>query len=144
MLVRSASQPAHLRLELGVRLGAYEIVNPLGAGGMGEVYRACDARLGREWRSRCCPTESRPIPARWRCSSAKRARSRALSHPNILSIHDRGQSEAIVSAAMERLHGTTLRERFTLFLKPSNGAGNQEENPTPLTLILNWTTELKR
>jgi serine/threonine protein kinase len=64
-------------LNPATRLGTYEIVGPLGAGGMGEVYRAKDLRLGVTSRSRCCPKPLPSMPTTWPASSVKHAPWRA-------------------------------------------------------------------
>jgi serine/threonine protein kinase len=63
-------------LASGTRLGPYEIVAPIGAGGMGEVYRAHDARLKRDVAIKFCPSSFRPTRNGWRASRAKRKCSR--------------------------------------------------------------------
>ena len=101
-----------MRLAPDSRLGPYAIVAPLGAGGMGEVYRALDTRLGRE-------VALKVLPERFADSSDALARFErearavaALSHPNILSLFDFGQADGVVYAAAELLKGETLRERL--------------------------------
>jgi Tol biopolymer transport system component/predicted Ser/Thr protein kinase len=97
-------------LQTGSKLGAYEIVAPLGAGGMGEVYRAKDARLGREVAIKVLPTALASDPDR-RARFEQEARSASgLNHPNILTIYDIGESDGIVYIAMELVEGRTLRE----------------------------------
>ena len=93
----------------GARLGQYEIVAPLGAGGMGEVYRARHLSLDRE-------VAVKLLPPRLASDEAARARFErearavaALSHPNILAIHDFGQQDGVVYAVTELLRGETLR-----------------------------------
>ena len=99
-------------LPAGARFGPYEIIAPLGAGGMGEVYRARDARLGATSRSRSCPSTFAADPdALARFEREARAVA-ALSHPNILAIHDVGHATATAYAVMELLEGETLRERL--------------------------------
>src|SRR5437899_2092664 len=100
-------------LATSTRLGPYEIVGPLGAGGMGEVYRARDTRLGRE-------VAVKVIPEPLACNADRQARFErearavaALSHPNILAIHDYGTQGGVTYAVMELLEGETLRERLT-------------------------------
>ena len=95
----------------GARLGPYEIVAPLGAGGMGEVYRARDPRSTAR-------SPIKVLPPRLASDEAARARFErearavaALSHPNILAIHDFGQQDGVVYAVTELLDGETLRER---------------------------------
>ncbi|MFN2387520.1 MAG: protein kinase [Thermoanaerobaculia bacterium] len=102
-----------MTLSTGTRLGPYEIVSPLGAGGMGEVYRARDARLGREVAVKVLPSHlAADAPSLARFEQEARAVA-ALSHPNILAIHDFGRIEGIVFAVMELLEGATLRERLS-------------------------------
>jgi serine/threonine protein kinase len=98
-------------LTASTRLGPYEIVGPLGAGGMGEVYRARDARLGREVAVKVLP-ELFAQDADRRARFEREARAvAALSHPNILAIHDHGTHGA-VTYVMELLEGKTLRSRL--------------------------------
>ena len=101
-----------MALAAGTRLGPYEVLSPLGAGGMGEVYRARDSRLGREVAIKVLPERlARDADALARFEREARAVA-ALSHPNILSIFDFGREEAISFAAMELLDGETLREKL--------------------------------
>ena len=96
----------------GSKLGPYEIVAPLGAGGMGEVYRAHDAKLDRDVAIKVLPThlnESADALARFEREAKAVA---ALSHPNILAIHDFGAHEGRAYAVTELLEGETLRERL--------------------------------
>src|SRR5688572_13363420 len=99
-------------LAAGSRLGQYEIVAPLGAGGMGEVYRAHDAKLDRDVAIKILP----PALAGDRSALARFEREAkavaALSHPHILAIHDFGRDSDTVYAVMELLEGQTLRERL--------------------------------
>jgi len=97
-------------LPAGRRLGVYEIVGPLGAGGMGEVYRARDSRLRREVAIKVLPADVAGDPAR-RARFEREAHAVAsLSHPNILAIHDIGSDDGVTYAVMELLDGRTLRE----------------------------------
>jgi WD40 repeat protein len=96
----------------GERLGPYTIVAPLGAGGMGEVYRAHDDRLHRDVAIKVIPPAVAETPealARFERESHAVA---ALSHPNILTIFDVGQSNGHPYAVMELLQGETLRTRL--------------------------------
>jgi serine/threonine protein kinase/tetratricopeptide (TPR) repeat protein len=96
----------------GTRLGPYEILSPLGAGGMGEVYRARDARLERDVAVKVLPPRlARDGEARSRFEREARAVA-ALSHPNILAIHDFGFEQGVAYAVTELLEGETLRERL--------------------------------
>ena len=97
---------------IGTTLGQYEIIAPLGAGGMGEVYRATDAKLGRTVAIKVLPARfAADGPARARFEREARAVA-ALSHPNILSIYEFGQQDGIIFAVMELLEGETLRARL--------------------------------
>src|SRR5437588_6917844 len=99
-------------LTAGQKLGPYEIVAPLGAGGMGEVYRARDTRLGREVAVKVLPETFADDPDR-RTRFEREARAvAALSHPNILAIHDYGTHGAVTYLVMELLEGQTLRSRL--------------------------------
>ena len=94
----------------GMRLGPYEIVSPLGAGGMGEVYRARDDRLHRDVAIKVLPARvARDSDALARFEREAKAVA-ALSHPNILSIFDFGSSDGVAYVVMELLDGQTLGE----------------------------------
>ncbi len=99
-------------LASGTHLGPYEILAPLGAGGMGEVYRARDANLGRDVAIKVLPAELADNPeALSRFEREARAVAQ-LSHPNILAIHDFGRQGETAYAVMELLEGETLRGRL--------------------------------
>jgi len=99
-------------LTLPTRFGPYELISPLGAGGMGEVYRARDTRLGREVAVKVLPPLFSNDPDR-RARFEREARAvAAISHPNILAIHDYDTHETATYAVMELLEGETLRSRL--------------------------------
>ena len=99
-----------MTLAAGSRLGPYEILAPLGAGGMGEVYRARDSKLGREVAIKVLPSEMASDADR-RARFEQEARSAsALNHPNILTIYDIGEADGTTYIAMELVEGKTLRE----------------------------------
>ncbi len=99
-----------MALSTGTRLGPYEILAPLGAGGMGEVYRARDTRLGREVAVKVLPADvADDACALARFEGEARAVA-ALSHPNILDLHDVGKEDGISYVVTELLQGETLRE----------------------------------
>jgi Tol biopolymer transport system component len=101
-----------MTLAPGTKLGPYEIVSPLGAGGMGEVYRAKDARLGRDVAVKVLPerlAEDADALARFEREAKAVA---ALSHPNILALHDVGREGRVAYAVMELLEGETLRQEL--------------------------------
>jgi len=99
-------------LTAGQKLGPYEILAPLGAGGMGEVYRARDTKLDRDIAIKVLPSSlSDDAGALARFEREAKAVA-ALSHPNILAIHDLGTTEGTTYAVMELLEGETLRQRL--------------------------------
>ncbi len=99
-------------LERSARLGPYEVLGRIGAGGMGEVYRARDSRLGREVAIKILPEAvARDADRIARFEREARALA-ALSHPNVLAIHDFGREGGIAYAVTELLEGETLRERL--------------------------------
>ncbi|HUM02046.1 MAG TPA: serine/threonine-protein kinase, partial [Thermoanaerobaculia bacterium] len=100
-------------LSAGMRLGPYEILGPLGAGGMGEVYRARDTRLGRQVAVKILPDSVSKDPRRAARFETEARALAALSHPGILDIHDFGQSDGRAYAVTELLDGETLRDRMT-------------------------------
>jgi serine/threonine protein kinase len=99
-----------MHLPPGTRLGAYEITTVLGAGGMGEVYRARDTRLGREVAIKILPEEFARDEERLARFEREAKAVAALSHPNILAIYDFGTDRGCTYAAMELLEGGSLRE----------------------------------
>jgi len=94
----------------GTQLGPYVVVAPLGAGGMGEVYRARDPRLGREVAIKVLPTALASDPTRLERFATEARAAAALNHPNILSVHD-VSAEGAPFVVFELLEGETLRER---------------------------------
>lgn len=92
------------------RLGPYELLSPLGAGGMGEVYRARDTRLKREVAVKVLPTKLSSDPARLKRFETEARLASALNHPNIVTIHEVGQSDSISFIVMELVEGKSLRE----------------------------------
>ena len=101
-----------MSLPAGSRLGSYEIVAPIGAGGMGEVYRAKDPKLDRHVAIKVLPTHlGSSADALERFEREARAVA-ALSHPNILSIYEFGREGTTAFAVMELLDGETLRQKL--------------------------------
>ena len=101
-----------MSLEKDARLGPYEILCPLGAGGMGEVYKARDTRLGRDVAVKVLPAEFTADPERLRRFEQEARAAAALNHPNILVLHDMGTHEGSPFIVTELLEGATLRERL--------------------------------
>lgn len=100
-----------MALPAGTQLGPYQILAPIGAGGMGEVYQARDTRLERDVAIKVLPDAFASDTARDRFQREARAAS-ALSHPNICAVYDVGESEGRPFLVMELLDGQNLRDRI--------------------------------
>ncbi|MCA1559656.1 MAG: serine/threonine-protein kinase [Acidobacteria bacterium] len=100
-------------LAKGTRLGPYEISAPLGAGGMGEVYRARDSRLGRDVAIKVLTAGTSNDPERLRRFEQEARAASALNHPNILVLYDVGTETSAPYVVTELLEGETLRARMT-------------------------------
>ncbi|MGZ8854225.1 MAG: protein kinase domain-containing protein, partial [Thermoanaerobaculia bacterium] len=98
-----------MRLEPGSRLGPYEIIGPIGAGGMGEVYRARDTRLGREVAIKILPRDVSRDPERLARFEREARSASALNHRNIVTIHDFTSGDGETWLVMELIHGDSLR-----------------------------------
>ncbi len=98
-----------MTLASGSRLGPYEVIAPLGAGGMGEVYRARDTRLGREVAIKVLPAALSSDPERLKRFEREARSASSLNHPNIVTIYDIGSSDSISYIAMELVDGEPLR-----------------------------------
>jgi TolB-like protein/tetratricopeptide (TPR) repeat protein len=96
----------------GTRLGPYEILSPIGAGGMGEVYRARDSKLKRDVAIKVLPQSLTVHPDALARFEQEALAVAALSHPNVLGIHDFGMQEGTAYAVMELLEGETLRQKL--------------------------------
>lgn len=103
---------------VGRTLSHYKILRKLASGGMGDVYVAEDTQLGRKVALKVLPPEVADSPERQRRFEREARAVAALSHPNVMAIHDFGDDEGVSFAVMELLEGQTLRERL-------------EENPLP-------------
>jgi len=101
-----------MTLASGTKLGPYEIQTSLGAGGMGEVYRAWDVRLKRQVAIKVLPATFARDPERLRRFQQEAQAVAALNHPNILAIHDFGEHEGSPYIVTEFLEGETLRGRM--------------------------------
>src|SRR6266496_235179 len=99
-----------MTLAAGSRLGPYEVLSPLGAGGMGEVWKARDTRLGREVAIKVLPAEVASDPSRLKRFEKEARSASALNHPNIVTIYDIGSHDSVAFIAMELVEGKTLRE----------------------------------
>jgi serine/threonine protein kinase len=101
-------------LASGSRLGPYEIVAPLGAGGMGEVYRARDPRLGRDVAVKVLPASFSQDTDRLRRFEHEARAAGVLNHPNITAVYDFGSAEGSPYVVTELLEGETLRTRIAM------------------------------
>jgi Tol biopolymer transport system component len=107
----------------GTQLGPYEIVSPLGAGGMGEVYRARDTRLDRTVAIKILPAQFASDPARKQRFEREAKTISSLNHPHICVLHDVGHQEGMDYLVMECVEGETLAKRL-------------EKGPLPLEQVL--------
>ncbi len=124
-----------MSLTSGLRLGPYEILYAIGAGGMGEVYRARDTRLNRDVAIKVLPrllTDDESALARFEREAKVLA---ALSHPNLLAIHDFGVQDRTAYAVMELLEGSSLRERL---------AGAESPRALPPRKVLDYGIQIAR
>ena len=130
-----------MSLSTGQSLGPYTIVAPLGAGGMGEVYRARDARLDRDVAIKvAAPSRRGERRTRWRASSRKRGRSRRCRIRTSSTIYDVGTARrASPTSVMELLEGETLRERLAGGPLPVA----QGRRDTPLRSRAGWPRRTK-
>jgi len=101
-------------LKHGMNLGPYEILSPLGAGGMGEVYRARDTRLDREVAVKVLPQQFAEDPTALSRFEREAKAVAALSHPNVLAVYDVGREEETSYVVTELLEGETLRQRLNV------------------------------
>src|SRR5580700_2797456 len=101
-----------MALASGTKLGPYEILSAVGAGGMGEVYRARDPRLGREVAIKVLPSGAAPDSERLRRFEQEARATAALNHPNILAVFDIGSQDNSPYIVSELLEGATLRSRL--------------------------------
>jgi len=106
-------------LPAATRLGPYEIVGLLGSGGMGEVYRAHDPRLGRDVAIKVLPAAVRADPERLRRFEQEARAAGALNHPNVLAVLDVGTHDGFPYVVSELLEGETLRQRLRVGVTPT-------------------------
>jgi len=111
-----------MSLASGTQIGPYKVLSLLGAGGMGEVYRALDGRLGREVAIKVLPPEFANDPERIHRFELEARAAGVLNHPNILAIFDVGAHQRSAFVVSELLEGVTLRERMDGGLLPVSKA----------------------
>src|SRR5499425_429139 len=112
-------------LSPGIRLGPYEIVAPLGAGGMGEVYRARDTRLDRTVAIKILPQHLSNDPIRKQRFEREAKTISSLNHPHICVLYDVGHQDGVDFLVMEYVEGETLAKRL-------------EKGPLPLEQVLRY------
>src|ERR1700677_3303170 len=118
-------------LTSGAKLGPYEIQSIVGAGGMGEVYRAHDSRLNRTVAIKVLPASFSADRDRLQRFAQEARAAAALNHPNILSIFDIGEEQGAPYVVSELLEGETLRERLR------NG-------PLPIRRVVDYSLQVAR
>src|SRR5271167_1668740 len=101
-----------MTLASGSKLGPYEIVGPLGSGGMGEVYRARDTRLGRDVALKILPANISADPVAKQRFEREAKTISGLNHPNICVLHDVGSQDGVDYLVMECVEGETLAKRL--------------------------------
>ena len=101
-----------MALPVGTKLGRYEVQSPLGAGGMGEVYRARDSRLGREVAIKILPAHLSADPEATRRFEQEAKAISALNDPNICTLYDVGHQDGVDFIVLEYLEGETLQDRL--------------------------------
>ena len=135
-------QQLSMSLSAGARLGPYEIVALLGAGAMGEVYRARDSRLGRDVAVKVLPAGVAADPERLRRFEYEARAAAALNHPNILAVFDIGEHEGSPYIVSELLDGETLRERLQGLATGSSGGANAAASAEQTRLPVRKALEL--
>src|SRR3984885_9646457 len=100
-------------LSAGTKLGAYEVLSAIGAGGMGEVYQAHDTKLGRDVAIKVLPAAFAHDPERLSRFQREARMLASLNHPNIATIHGWEQSDGVSYLVMELVPGQTLAERIS-------------------------------
>src|SRR5271169_3536154 len=116
-------------LATGTKLGPYEIQAALGAGGMGEVYRARDTRLERTVAIKILPAQFSADPVRKQRFEREAKTISSLNHPNICTLHDIGHEDGIDYLVMECVEGETLAKRL-------------EKGPLPLEQVLKFGAQI--
>jgi len=118
-------------LAAGTKIGPFEIVSAIGAGGMGEVYRARDPRLNRDVAVKVLPASFSSDASRLRRFEQEARAAASLNHPNILAVHDIGQQDGAPYIVSELLDGATLRERL-------------HAGPLPVRKVVDYAQQIAR
>ena len=133
-------QKARDGMAAGAKLGPYEIVAALGAGGMGEVYRARDTRLDRSVAIKILPAAFSADRERLHRFEREARLASALNHPNIVTIYELGQDGSTHYIAMELVEGKTLGE----LLVRRRAADTKRRLKSPRRLLRGWPRRMKR
>src|SRR5215468_7136425 len=118
-----------MQISPGTKLGPYEVLAPLGAGGMGEVYRAKDTRLGRDVAIKILPAEMSADAVRKQRFEREAKTISQLNHPHICTLYDVGSQDGIEYLVMECVEGETLAKRL-------------EKGPLPLEQVLKYGAQI--
>ena len=121
-----------MRLTPGIRLGPYEVLSVLGTGGMAEVYRARDGRLGREIALKVIDESLASNPELVRRFEQEARLAGSLNHPNLVAVYDVGQHEGAPYLVTELLQGESLRRR---------SRGDRSRSGTPWSGERSWRTD---
>ncbi|MDP9361723.1 MAG: protein kinase [Acidobacteriota bacterium] len=111
-----------MNINVGTRLGSYEIVSRIGAGGMGEVWRARDSKIGRDIAVKVLPASFAADADRLQRFEQEARAAGTLDHPNLVTIYELGTHDGAPFIAMELLEGETLRDKIGDAVAPSGGA----------------------
>jgi serine/threonine protein kinase len=118
-----------MAIATGMKIGPYEVLAPLGAGGMGEVYRAKDTRLGRDVAIKILPKDMSADPERKQRFQREAKTISSLNHPNICTLHDIGSQDGLDYLVMECVEGETLAKRL-------------EKGPLPIEEVLRYGVQI--
>jgi serine/threonine-protein kinase len=123
--------PPQTRLKAGMRLGSYEVLSELGAGGMGEVYRARDTTLGRDVAIKILPSAFTADPERLARFTREARVLAALNHPNIAAIHGIEHTDGLPALVLELVEGMTLAEKLAQASPASKGSSLRTPDEGP-------------
>ena len=124
-------------MKAGTRIGSYDVVSPLGAGGMGEVWRAHDTRIDRDVAIKLLPEDLASDPERLSRFELEAKAAGALNHPNVLTVFELGTHEGHPYLVTELLEGTTLREKLGDTRRGSSSGG-----PLPARKALDYGAQM--
>jgi eukaryotic-like serine/threonine-protein kinase len=129
-------------LTAGTRLGPYRITSVLGIGGMGEVYRAHDSKLGRDVALKVLPVPFQSDEQRLARFEREARALASLNHPNIATIYGLEQHDGVHSLVMELVAGMTLHDRITTAIAPSDKSGGGARSALPLAEALAFAAQI--